>query len=99
MTRTLTPPEWERYPLRTGEVCAGYGGLSLAIGDKHPTWMSESDLHASRVLNERFPCSPNLGDMTRIDWASTPEVDVLLGGTPCQDLSVAVRRAGMSDGT
>ena len=99
MTRTLTPPEWERYPLRTGEVCAGYGGLSLSIGDRHPTWMSESDHHASRVLEERFPCSPNLGDMTRIDWASTPKVDVLLGGTPCQDLSVAGRRAGMSEGT
>lgn len=99
MTRLFTAPEWERYPLRTGELCAGYGGLSLSIGDKHPIWMSEVDRHASRVLSERFPCSPNLGDMTRIDWASTPEVDVLLGGTPCTDLSMAGRRAGMSPET
>lgn len=99
MTRVLEPPEWERYPLRTGELCAGYGGLSLSIGDKHPTWVSEVDPHASRVLQARFPCSPNLGDMTRIAWASTPEVDVLVGGTPCQDLSSAGRRAGMSDET
>ena len=93
------PPEWERYPLRTAELCAGYGGLSLSIGDKHPAWVSEIDPHASLVLQGRFPCSPNLGDMTHIDWTSAPGVDVLMGGTPCQDLSVAGRRAGMSTET
>lgn len=99
MTRSLKPPEWERYPLRTAELCAGYGGLSLAIGDKHPAWVSEIDAHASRVLSSRFPCTPNLGDMTRIDWSSAPRVDTLMGGTSCQDLSVAGFRAGMSEGT
>lgn len=99
MTRVLNPPEWEKYPLRTAELCAGYGGLSLSIGDKHPAWVSEIDPHASRVLRDRFPYSPNLGDMTRIDWSSAPGVDVLMGGTPCQDLSVAGRRAGMARGT
>lgn len=99
MTRLSTPPEWERYPLRTGEVCAGYGGLSLSIGDKHPTWMAESDEHASRVLRERFPCTSNLGDMTSVNWADVARVDVLLGGTLCQDLSMAGRRAGMAEGT
>ena len=99
MTRSLKPPEWEQYPLRTAELCAGYGGLSLSIGDKHPSWVSEVDPHASRVLRDRFPYSPNLGDMTHLDPAATPEVDVLMGGTPCQDLSAAGRRAGMAEGT
>ena len=99
MTRLLTPPEWDRYPLRTAELCAGYGGLSLSIGDKHPSRVSEIDPHAPRVLRGRFPYSPNLGDMTSLDLASTPEVDVLMGGTPCQDLSLASRRAGMSPET
>lgn len=53
MTRVLEPPVWERYPLRTAELCAGYGGLSLSIGDKHPSWVSEVDPHASRVLLDR----------------------------------------------
>lgn len=97
--RTPEPPVWERYPLRTAELCAGYGGLSLSIGDKHPAWVSEIDPHASRVLQVRFPCSPNLGDVTRIDWTAASEVDVLMGGTPCQDLSLAGRRAGMSPET
>lgn len=99
MMRVSNPPEWERYPLRTAELCAGYGGLSLSIGDKHPTWVSEIDPHASRVLRDRFPYSPNLGDMKLIDWASAQSVDVLVGGTPCQDLPLAGRRAGMSPET
>ena len=99
MTRSLKPPEWEQYPLRTAELCAGYGGLSLSVGDKHPSWVSEIDPHASQVLRVRFPYSPNLGDVTRLDLGAAPEVDVLMGGTPCQDLSVAGRRAGMSEGT
>lgn len=99
MMRVSNPPEWERYPLRTAELCAGYGGLSLSIGDKHPTWMSEIDPNASRVLRDRFPYSPNLGDMALIDWTSAPDVDVLMGGTPCQDLSLAGRRDGMSPET
>lgn len=61
MTRSLKPPEWEQYPLRTAELCAGYGGLSLSVGDKHPSWVSEVDPHASRVLRDRFPYSPNGG--------------------------------------
>ena len=99
MTRILTPPDWERYPLRTAELCAGYGGLSLSIGDKHPEWVAEIDQHASRVLRERFPCSPNLGNLETIDWATAPRVDVLMGGTPCQGLSSAGRRGGISSGT
>lgn len=99
MSRPLEPPEWERYPLVTAELCAGYGGLSLAIRDRHPAWVSEIDRHASRVLRERFPCSQNLGDLTTIEWASVPRADVLTGGTPCQDLSTSGRRAGMSEGT
>ena len=83
MSRLLEPPEWERYPLVTAELCAGYGGLSLAIRDRHPAWVSEIDRHASRVLRERFPCSQNLGDLTTIEWASVPRADVLTGGTPC----------------
>ena len=96
MTDMPEPPEWERYPLRTAELCAGYGGLSLALGDPHPAWVAETDPHASKVLARRFPCTPNLGDLTAIDWSSVSAVDVLMGGTPCQDLSTAGRRAGMS---
>lgn len=51
------------------------------------------------MLAHRFPHVPNLGDITTIDWSTVEPVDIIAGGTPCQDLSTAGRRAGMTDGT
>lgn len=51
------------------------------------------------ILARRFPDVPNLGDVTKIDWREVPRVHVLTGGSPCQDLSHAGRRAGMTEGT
>ncbi len=36
----------------------------------------------------------HLGDITKINGAEIPPVDVITGGSPCQDLSVAGKRAG-----
>lgn len=38
----------------------------------------------------------HLGDITQIDWSAVPPVDVVTGGSPCQDLSVAGKRAGLA---
>jgi DNA (cytosine-5)-methyltransferase 1 len=85
-----------------GALFAGYGGLELgaraALGG-HVAWVAENDPAASRVLAARLPAAPNLGDVTTIEWADVEPVDVLTGGTPCQDLSNAGRRLGMSEGT
>jgi DNA (cytosine-5)-methyltransferase 1 len=53
------------------------------------------------VLAHRLPDAPNLGDVTAITdgvIAALGPIDVVIGGSPCQDLSVAGRRAGL-DGT
>lgn len=90
--------------IRVGSLCSGYGGLDLgfhrAISGAETVWVAEYDPSrrrqvAARVLEERFPGVPNLGDITTLDWTLVPPVDVLLGGTPCQDLSLAGRRTGM----
>lgn len=85
-----------------GELFAGYGGLGLgvtaALGG-HVTWYSENDPGACQILAHRLPGIPNLGDITLIDWTTVPRVDILTGGSPCQDISNAGRRAGMTDGT
>ena len=87
---------------RIGSLFTGVGGLDLAVTGftgGRLAWVSDIDPAACRVLAHRFPGIPNLGDMTRIDWALVEPVDVLCGGTPCQDLSVAGRRAGLAPGT
>ena len=62
-------------------------------------WVSDIDKGACKILAHRFPHAPNLGDITTIDWSTVEPVDIIAGGSPCQDLSTAGRRAGMTDGT
>ena len=88
--------------MRIGTLFSGAGGLDMAVqavfgGDI--VWHSEIDKAASKVLAYRFPGVPNLGDITKVDWADVPAVDVLCGGFPCQDVSAAGKRAGIKDGT
>jgi DNA-cytosine methyltransferase len=88
--------------LTLGELCAGYGGLGKAAENvlgAELAWYSEYDAAPSKIMAHHWPDVPNLGDMTQIDWATVPKVDVLSGGTPCQDLSHAGRRKGMTEGT
>ena len=87
--------------LTAGSICSGAGGLDLAVEAVfgcRTVWQAEVDPNASQVLAARFAV-PNLGDITAVDWSSVEPVDVLSGGTPCQDMSSAGRRAGMRPGT
>lgn len=88
--------------MRLGELCAGYGGLGLAVEEvfgADTAWFSEYDAAPSKILAHHWPNVPNYGDMTQIDWADIEHVDIISGGTPCQDLSAAGKRAGMTEGT
>ena len=69
------------------------------IFDAELSWYSEFEESASKVMATHWPGVPNFGDMTKIDWSTVAPVDILSGGTPCQDLSQAGRRRGMTDGT
>ena len=88
--------------MRAGELCAGYGGLALAVEEvfgAETAWFSEFDPAPSKILAHHWPDVPNHGDMTQVDWAAIEKVDIISGGTPCQDLSNAGRRKGMTEGT
>lgn len=85
-----------------GSLFSGYGGLDTAAEsafNARTIWVSDIDPGARKILAHRYPGIPNLGDVTQIDWATVPPVDIITGGSPCQDLSHAGRRAGMTDGT
>lgn len=88
--------------MKYGELCAGYGGLGLAVEEvfgAELAWYSEFDPAPSKIMEAHWPGVPNHGDMTAIDWGAVEPVDILSGGTPCQDLSHAGRRRGMTEGT
>ena len=87
---------------RIGSLFAGYGGLDLAVEEVFGgelAWYSEIDKGALKILEHRFPGIANVGSVTEADWSQVEPVDILTGGSPCQDLSHAGRRAGMTEGT
>ncbi|WP_234340421.1 DNA cytosine methyltransferase [Streptomyces sp. TP-A0875] len=51
--------------------------------------------YAARILAEHWPDVPNHGDVTAVDWSEVEPVDVLTAGFPCQDVSLAGKRAGV----
>lgn len=88
--------------LKIGSLFSGYGGLDLAVeaftGGK-TVWYCEFDAAPSKILEHNFPGIPNYQDVRSVDWTQIEPVDILTGGFPCQDVSLAGRRAGMMEGT
>ena len=60
-----------------------------------PVWSSEIEKFPLAVTAKRFPHCRQLGDITKINGAEIEPVDVITFGSPCQDLSVAGKRAGL----
>ena len=84
--------------MRHASFFSGVGGLDLGFEKAgiETVSVSEIDPYANSVLAERFPGAPNLGSITEINADDIPEADIWSGGFPCQDLSVAGKRAGFS---
>ena len=60
-------------------------------------WHVENDKSANAVLQHHYPTIPNFGDVTGLDFADVPNVDVLTAGYPCQPFSNAGNRLGEND--
>ena len=75
----------------------GVGGFDMGMPlDWECVGMSEIDKHANMVLKYRFKDVKNYGDIEKINYEELPDFDVLIGGSPCQDVSLAGKRAGLS---
>lgn len=87
---------------KIGSLFSGYGGLDLAVSKvlgAEVAWHCEWEDAPSKVLEANFPGVPNYRDVSTVDWESVEPVDILTGGFPCQDLSLAGKRAGLQEGT
>jgi DNA (cytosine-5)-methyltransferase 1 len=81
-------------------VCSGIEAATVAwhrLGWK-PAFFAEIDKFPKSILHHHYPDVPDHGDFTTIQGDEYGSVDALVGGTPCQDFSVAGLRAGL-DGT
>jgi DNA (cytosine-5)-methyltransferase 1 len=85
--------------VRYGSVCSGIEAATSAwhpLGWE-PVFFSEIEPFPCAVLAHHYPTVPNWGDMTRYKEWPDADINVLVGGTPCQSFSVAGLRKGLAD--
>lgn len=84
--------------MKVGSLFSGVGGFDLGFerAGFEVAYQVEFDKHAQAVLKRHWPNTPLFEDVRNVTAAELPAVDVLVGGFPCQDLSVAGRRAGLA---
>lgn len=83
--------------MRYLSVCSGIEAATVAwhsLGWK-PVGFAEIAAFPSAVLAHHYPNVPNFGDFTKIEASDVGPIDLLVGGTPCQDFSVAGKRLGL----
>lgn len=83
-----------------GSLFDGSGGFPLAgaLSGIRPVWEAEVEPYPIAVTRSRFPMMQHLGSVTEVHGDKVQPVDVITFGSPCQDLSVAGKRAGIHDG-
>ena len=73
--------------LTMGSLFDGIGGFPLAAVrcGVEPLWASEIEPFPISVTQRRFPRMTHVGDITTLDGAALPPVDIICGSSPCQD--------------
>jgi len=82
------------------DLFSGIGGFSLAAewvwGDElEIVAFCEIDKYCRKVLNKNFPSVPIYKDIKELDGEAFKDIDLITGGFPCQDISVAGKGAGI----
>jgi DNA (cytosine-5)-methyltransferase 1 len=84
--------------LTVGSLFAGIGGFDLGLerAGMRVVWQCESNAYCRAVLRAHWPGVPCFDDVCQLSGPDVQPVDVLAGGFPCQDLSLAGSGAGLS---
>jgi len=83
--------------LTLGSLFDGSGGFPLGglLCGIEPLWASEIEPFPIRVTTKRIPRMKHYGDISKLNGADLPPVDIITFGSPCTDMSVAGKRAGL----
>jgi len=81
------------------DLFSGIGGFHLGFekaGFKVKSYFSEIDKHAIAVYKHQFKDAQYVGSVTDIRGEQLPKIDLITFGSPCQDFSLAGKRAGLA---
>ena len=83
--------------LTLGSLFDGSGGFPLGgiLAGIKPVWQSEIEPFPIRVTTKRLPFVKHYGDVNTLDGGELEPVDIITFGSPCTDLSIAGKRAGL----
>ena len=83
--------------MKLGSLFDGSGGFPLGgiIAGMTPVWSSEIEPFPIRVTEKRLPSVKHYGDVSKLNGADLEPVDVITFGSPCQDMSLVGKRAGL----
>ena len=84
--------------MKIGSLFAGIGGLELGLewaGLGHTVWQAEQDEFCRAVLAKHWPEAKRFEDVREVSSATAEPVDLICGGFPCQDISLAGKNAGL----
>ena len=83
--------------LTLGSLFDGSGGFPLGglLAGITPVWASEIEPFSIRVTTKRLPFMKHYGDISQMDGGKIEPVDIITFGSPCTDMSIAGRRAGL----
>ena len=87
----------DKRQLTLGSLFSGSGGFELGgmLAGIRPVWNSEVEPYPIRVTTKRLPFVEHLGDINGIRGDEITPVDIITFGSPCTDMSVAGKRAGL----
>ena len=88
----------EVVPLRVGSLFTGVGGMDLGLecAGMEVAWQVEINPYCRQVLKHRWPGVTRYEDVMHVGSEELEPVDLICGGFPCQDVSVAGRREGLA---
>ena len=83
--------------LTLGSLFDGSGAFPLGgiLAEIEPRWSAEIEPFPVLVTHKRLPMVKHYGDVSAIKGSDLEPVDVITFGSPCQDMSIAGRRAGL----
>ena len=83
--------------LKVLDLFAGAGGFTIAgelAGGYETVAFCEIDKYAQKVLRKNWPAVPIFDDVTKLKGSDIGPIDVITGGFPCQDVSIAGPKTG-----